>query len=68
MNFLSLTGHYGLDVKKQAEKLVDKGWIDFVASDCHRMQHLQLIEKNLSNNYIQKLLGSTLKNKSLLFT
>jgi tyrosine-protein phosphatase YwqE len=68
MNLLSLTGHYGLEVKKQAEKLVDKGWIDFAASDCHRMQHLQLIEKNLSIYYIQKLLGSSLKNKSLLFT
>lgn len=68
MNILSLTGHYGLDVKKQAEKLVDKGWIDFVATDCHRMQHLQLIERNLSTKYIQKLLRSAAKNKSLLFS
>jgi tyrosine-protein phosphatase YwqE len=68
MNILSLTGHYGLDVKKQAEKLVDKGWIDFVATDCHRMQHLQLMEKNLSSKYIQKVLRSALKNKSLLFS
>ena len=67
LNILSLTGHYGNEVKKQAEKLVDKELVDFLATDCHRIQHLQLIEKNLSSKYIQRLLAKKLKNKSLLF-
>lgn len=67
LNILSLTGHYGNEVKKQAEKLVDKELVDFVATDCHRMQHLQLIEKSLSSKYIQRLLSKNLNNKRLLF-
>ncbi len=66
LNFNSLTGHYGPDVKKQAERLVDSGAIDFVASDCHRMDHLMIMERNLQVPYFHKVLKLELKN-SLLF-
>jgi len=55
VNLNSLTGHYGPQVRKQAEKLIDANLVDFVGSDCHRMQHLMILEEHLSNPYFHKL-------------
>ncbi|MDX2360050.1 MAG: histidinol phosphatase [Crocinitomicaceae bacterium] len=66
MNFNSLGGHYGPEVKKQAEALVDNQLIDFVATDCHRMDHLMVLQDNSSMPYYHKLLDLDLKNNSLL--
>ncbi|MEY4605006.1 MAG: hypothetical protein RIT43_2298 [Bacteroidota bacterium] len=65
MNLNSLTGHYGPEVKKQAERLIDSGLIDFVGTDCHRMDHLMLLESNLSNPFFHKLKDLELKNRTL---
>lgn len=65
VNLNSLTGHYGPDVKKQAQRLINAGLVDFVGSDCHRIQHLMLLEQHLSNPYFHKLGALDLKNKSL---
>lgn len=66
MNFNSLSGHYGPEVQKQAQLLVDEKLIDFVATDCHRMDHLMILEDNLVSPYIHKLGELPLKNKDLL--
>lgn len=58
VNLGSLTGHYGQSVKKMAEELIKKGLVDFIGSDCHRMEHLLLMEHNLDLpifNDIEKL-------------
>lgn len=65
LNLNSLSGHYGPEIKKQAEALIDNGWIDFVGTDCHRIEHLMLLESNLSNAYMHKLESLTLQNKFL---
>jgi tyrosine-protein phosphatase YwqE len=65
VNLNSLTGHYGPQVRKQAEKLIDANLVDFVGSDCHRMQHLMILEENLSNPYFHKLEKLNLKNREL---
>ncbi len=65
LNLNSLTGHYGPEVRAQAERLVDSGAIDFVATDCHRMDHLMILEKNLSLPYFHKLMQLPLANASL---
>lgn len=65
MNLNSLSGHYGPEVKKQAESLIDKGIIDLVGTDCHRMDHLMLLERNLSKKYYHKILELELLNRSL---
>lgn len=62
VNLNSLTGHYGPQVRKQAERLVDAGLVDFVGSDCHRMEHLMILEENLRNPYFYKLEKLKLKN------
>jgi len=65
VNLNSLTGHYGPQVRKQAEKLIDANLVDFVGSDCHRMQHLMILEEHLSNPYFHKLEKLILKNWEL---
>jgi len=45
LNALSLTGHYGPEVKKKAEKLLKEGLYDFVATDAHNPQHLKTLQK-----------------------
>jgi tyrosine-protein phosphatase YwqE len=65
LNLNSLTGHYGPEVKKQAERLIDNGLVDFVGTDCHRMQHLMTLEENLNLPYMHKLLDLELKNRQL---
>jgi protein-tyrosine phosphatase len=65
LNLNSLTGHYGPEVKKQAEKIVDEALVDFVGSDCHRIQHLLTLEENSSLPYMHKLLELDLRNSTL---
>lgn len=55
MNMLSLTGHYSPQIKKAAQKMLDEDLVDFTGSDCHRIQHLQILEHDLTNPYFQKL-------------
>jgi len=65
INLLSLTGHYGMEIKKQAEMLIDACEFDFVGSDCHRMEHLTLLEESLTLPQLEKLNNYLLKNKFL---
>lgn len=66
LNLNSLTDHYGPIVKEQARKLIDSEQIDFVGTDCHRMQHLLLLENNLKDPYLHKILKLNLLNHDLL--
>lgn len=56
LNINSLSNHYGPDVKKQAERLIDAKIVDFLGSDCHKIQHLLLMESNANSKYLHKLL------------
>jgi protein-tyrosine phosphatase len=53
LNALSLLGHYGPEVKQKAEKLLQEGVYDFVATDAHHPQHL----KTLQNLILSKKQG-----------
>lgn len=66
MNLNSLTGHYGKPVQKQAEMLIDNKLVDFVGTDCHRLEHLDILESNLKSDYFHKLEDLNLLNKQLL--
>jgi protein-tyrosine phosphatase len=65
INLGSLTGHYGPGVKKMAEELIKKGLVDFLGSDCHRMEHLLMIEKNLDATIYDAIEKLPLLNPSL---
>lgn len=66
LNLNSLTGHYGPDVQKQAELLLREKLIDFAASDCHRIEHLHILEKNLHKKTLHQLFELPLRNSSLI--
>lgn len=65
LNLLSLTGHYGPDILKQAKKMVDMQVVDFVGTDCHRIEHLHILEKAKRNAYFKKLNDLELINDKL---
>lgn len=66
LNLLSLTGYYNPNVKKIAERLVDSNLIDFVGTDCHRIDHLKVIQSYSNSKYFSILAKCIeLKNSSL---
>jgi tyrosine-protein phosphatase YwqE len=64
LNLLSIVGHYGPEVQKQAHRMIDNGWVDFVATDCHRIEHLEILQKTASNPYFHKLKDLKLLNQT----
>ena len=44
LNALSLLGHYGPEVKQKAEKLLQAGLYDLVATDAHQPHHLKVLQ------------------------
>lgn len=65
VNLNSLSGHYGKDIKKQAEMLINHKLVDLVGTDCHRIEHLEILEENLKNDYFHKLANLDLLNRKL---
>lgn len=65
VNWLSFTGHYGPEVKKQALKLFNQNSIDVLGTDCHRIQHLDLLEQFLKTPTASKLLDRTYLNQQI---
>jgi protein-tyrosine phosphatase len=65
VNLLSLFGHYGPHVQKQAALLIKEKQVDLLGSDCHRIEHLELLERNCKNKLLHKTLDLKLFNKEL---
>ncbi|MBD5186024.1 MAG: hypothetical protein HDS92_05385 [Bacteroidales bacterium] len=55
LNILSLAGYYGKETKQMAEKLVEKGYIDFLGTDLHHHEHADAIEDYLASKDYRKL-------------
>ena len=55
LNLLSLTNHYSPQTRKVAEKMVDANLVDAVGTDCHRIEHLIMLEDHLDLKHIHKL-------------
>jgi tyrosine-protein phosphatase YwqE len=62
LNLLTLVGHYGKDIKKIAEQLLEKELYDFTGTDIHNEGHIQklltkpirLSKKNKMTDLLQK--------------
>lgn len=66
LNINSLTGHYGPDVKKVGEWMVDQNLVDLVGSDCHNMNHIGLLNQARHLPYVHKIIAQEkLINKQL---
>ncbi len=58
LNINALTGHYSHETKKVAEQMIDKGWYEFLGSDCHHLGHIDLMKKVRTEKYLEKLINS----------
>jgi tyrosine-protein phosphatase YwqE len=65
LNTSSLTGYYSREAQRTAYKLIDKGWVHFVGSDCHSLQHIHLLEEAQTSRHYQKALTLPLLNNGL---
>jgi protein-tyrosine phosphatase len=66
LNINSLTGYYGGGAKKIAERMIEKNMVDFIGTDCHRMDHIQVIKECLREKYLHQLIDSgMLRNQGL---
>lgn len=65
MNISSLTGYYSKPVQQMAFKLIDRGMIHWLGSDCHHLQQMQLMRDARSFRYFRKALTLPLLNNSL---
>lgn len=65
INISSITGHYSKIVQTTAQKLIDKGWVHLLGSDCHHFQHVKLVEEAQQMKYFQKALALPLLNNTL---
>jgi len=65
ININSIVGHYGSEVQSVARKLVDRGWVHLLGSDCHHLQHAKLLSQAQTMKHFQKALSLSLLNNTL---
>lgn len=65
VNISSFTGYYSRAAQVTAQKMVDRGWVHLLGSDCHHEQHLQLVKNAQRLKYFQKALSLPLLNHSI---
>ena len=65
INLNSLTGYYGSEAKKTANKLLEHKLIDFVGTDAHSEKHLHFLQKLALSSVFKKLQQLPLRNHSL---
>jgi tyrosine-protein phosphatase YwqE len=65
INIGSITGSNGKPAQTTAFKLIDRGWIHLMGSDCHHLQHARIVEEAHQLKYYQKALTLPLLNNSL---
>lgn len=63
VNLLSLTGYYGKSVAKAAKYLLDNQLADFVGSDLHHFNHLNILTNVKSIELFEKYLGDRIYNE-----
>lgn len=66
VNWNSFAGHYGPEVKAQAMRLLYAGLIDILGTDCHRIEHLNILEEFLKTSTAQKVLNKNYRNHQFL--
>ncbi len=56
LNVASLTGAYGEDAVKKAQKLLKDGAYNYIGSDIHRYRQVQIWDARISKKWVQKVL------------
>jgi tyrosine-protein phosphatase YwqE len=58
LNVNSLTGQYGPSCKRISERLIEKGMVSFIGTDCHHMGHVQLTHQARQMPVLRRLIDS----------
>lgn len=56
-NILSLAGFYGHEAQSRAVKMIENGWVDFLATDIHNYMYADALRAATHNRTVQKILG-----------
>jgi protein-tyrosine phosphatase len=65
LNISSLTAYYSKSAQQMAHKLIDRGCVHWLGSDCHIFQQVKLMENAFTSRYCRKALTLPLLNNSL---
>lgn len=65
LNIISITGYYSRPVQQMAIKLIEKGWVHWLGSDCHHLQHARLMIEAQRSRYYRKALTLPLLNNTI---
>ncbi len=65
VNTNSLSGYYGYEARKTAEKLIEHELVDLLGTDCHHLKHVEGLKRGLKEKSLKKLMGTNLLNKRL---
>jgi len=65
LNSLSIGGAYSKSVQKMAIQLIDKGWVDFLGSDCHNAVQSKMLKALQKNKHYQRACSLSLLNNTL---
>jgi tyrosine-protein phosphatase YwqE len=65
INANSLSGYYGFEAKKVAEKLIDNEMVDLIGTDMHNLTHAEALKRTAKEKSFSKLLDFNLINKHL---
>ncbi len=65
INIMSLVGYYSKPVRLMAQEFIDKGWIEFLGSDCHNFLHVKEVQRAHKNKYFRKALELPLLNRMI---
>jgi tyrosine-protein phosphatase YwqE len=63
VNLLSLTGYYGKNVAKAAKFILENKLADFVGTDLHHFNHLNILTDSKSIKIFEKYLGDRIYNE-----
>jgi protein-tyrosine phosphatase len=65
INILSLLGYYSKPIRSMAYEFIDKGWIEFLGSDCHNYLQVMELKNAFKNKYFKKALDLPLLNRMI---
>ncbi len=68
LNLLSLSDHYGKNVEKTANYLIEEQLIDFVGTDIHNEKHIDKLSNLILNKRIHKRLNEIIANTNQTFS
>lgn len=67
LNMLSLSNHYGKRIQRTAFQLLENDLIDFIASDIHRMDHIEKLKTIKINSKYLSSIKKIVENSKMLF-